>query len=73
VSLNLTNFPQTPFEDIWSTVAQEAARLGTSIASSQLIGFVPQRAYTQAPGFFRRAENFDESRILENRIAQLIK
>jgi len=33
-----------------------------------LIGFVPQRAYEQAPDFFWRADNFDESRVLENRI-----
>ncbi len=45
----------------------------TSVASSQLIGFVPQRAFEQAPEFFQRAENFDESRILETRIAELLK
>lgn len=73
VSINFTNFAQTQFDKIWDTVAQEAARLGTSIASAQLIGFVPRRAYQQAPGFFESAENFDRWRILENRIAQLLK
>ncbi|HEV1285136.1 MAG TPA: glutamate formimidoyltransferase [Bryobacteraceae bacterium] len=73
VSINFTNFAKTPFDEIWDAVAQGAARLGTSVASSQLVGFVPLRAYAQSPGFFQRAENFDESRILENRIAQLIK
>jgi glutamate formiminotransferase len=73
LSMNFTNFAQTPFDEIWIAVCREAARLGTSAASSQLIGFVPQRAYEAAPGFFERAENFDRSRVLENRIAQLIK
>jgi glutamate formiminotransferase len=73
VSMNFTNFAETPFDEIWEAVAREAARLGTSIASSQLIGFVPRRAYELAPAFFQHAENFDESRILETRIAQLIK
>jgi glutamate formiminotransferase len=73
VSINFTNFAKTPFDEIWEAVVQEAARLGTRVASSQLVGFVPRRAYAQSPGFFQRAENFDESRILENRIAQLIK
>jgi glutamate formiminotransferase len=54
-------------------VVREAVRLGTSVASSQLIGFVPLRAFEQAPAFFKRAENFEESRILEARIAQLLK
>jgi glutamate formiminotransferase len=73
VSMNFVNFSETPFDRIWDSVAQEAARLGTSVASSQLIGFVPQGAYEQAPTFFEHAENFDQSRVLENRIAQLIK
>jgi glutamate formiminotransferase len=73
VSLNFTNFAETPFDEIWSAVSHQAGQLGTSVASSQLVGFVPRRAYAQAPDFFQRAENFEESRILENRIAQLIK
>jgi glutamate formiminotransferase len=73
VSMNFVNFAETPFHRVWDAVAGEAALLGTSVASSQLIGFVPRRAFDQAPDFFRRAENFDESRILETRIAQLLK
>lgn len=73
VSMNFVNFSETPFDEVWDTVAREAATLGASIASSQLIGFIPQRAYEQAPAFFKRAENFDQSRVLENRIAQLLK
>jgi glutamate formiminotransferase len=73
VSMNFVNFAETPFDKVWDAVVQEAALLGTTIASSQLIGFVPRRAFEQAPDFFRRADNFDESRILENRIAQLLK
>jgi glutamate formiminotransferase len=73
VSINFVNFVETSFDDVWAAVVQEAARRGTSIASSQLIGFVPRRAYQLAPEFFRRAENFNESRILETRVAQLVK
>ena len=73
VSMNFVNFPETSFDKVWEAVVQEAALLGTTVASSHLIGFVPMRAYEQAPGFFQRAENFDESRVLENRIAQLLK
>jgi glutamate formiminotransferase len=73
VSINFVNFVETSFDDVWDAVIRQAAQLGTSIASSQLIGFVPRRAYEQAPEFFQRAENFNESRILETRIAQLVK
>jgi glutamate formiminotransferase len=73
LSMNFVNFAATRFDQVWDAVVHEAARLGTSVRSSQLIGFVPQRAFEQAPDFFKRAENFDESRILETRIAQLLK
>jgi glutamate formiminotransferase len=73
VSMNFVNFAETPLDQVWDAVVQEVAILGAKVASSQLIGFVPRRAFEQAPDFFRRAENFDESRILETRIAQLVK
>ena len=53
--------------------ANEAIRLGTAVASCELIGLVPQRAFDMAPGFFRRAANFNESRIIEVRIRQLLQ
>jgi glutamate formiminotransferase len=73
VSMNFVNFDQTPFDDVWQTVVDEAAKHGASVLASQLIGFVPKKAYDRAPAFFERAEKFDKSRILENRIASLIK
>ena len=73
VSMNFVNFADTPFDEVWDAVVREAARLGTSVASSQLIGFVPRRAFERAPEFFQRAEKFAESRILETRIADLLK
>jgi glutamate formiminotransferase len=73
VSINFVNFAETPFDAVWDAVEKEAAHLGTSIASSQLIGFAPQRAFDLAPRFFEHAENFNSSRILEIRIGQLLK
>ncbi len=71
VSMNLTNFENTPLDRVYAAVAEEAARLGTRVESSQLIGFVPRRAFERYPAFFRRAENFIESRVIETRIAEL--
>ena len=73
VSINFVNFAETPFAQVWGAVAREAALLAVGVACSELIGFIPRRAFDQAPEFFGRAENFNESRILENRIAQLLK
>jgi glutamate formiminotransferase len=73
VSMNLTNFTEIPLDRLYDTVREEAERMGTAIASSELIGFVPQQAYDKAPEFFRRTRGFDESRIVEVRIAQLLQ
>ncbi|MCU1335040.1 MAG: glutamate formiminotransferase [Bryobacterales bacterium] len=73
VSMNLTNFAEIPLERVFDTIAVSAREHGTEAASSQIIGFIPRRAYEAAPEFFRRAENFEESRILETRIEQLLR
>jgi glutamate formiminotransferase len=63
VSMNLTNFAETPLDRVYEAIANEAG-----ILSSQLVGFIPRRAYDAAPDFFRHAENFDESRVIENQL-----
>jgi len=72
VSMNLTNFAETPLEQVFDAIASAARQHGTEAAAGEIIGFVPRRAYEMAPEFFQRAENFEESRILETRIAELL-
>ena len=72
VSMNLTDFKQIALDELYSAIEQEAARLGTSIDSSELIGFIPRAALEKAPAFFRRIRGFDESRVIEGRIRQLL-
>jgi glutamate formiminotransferase len=66
--MNLTNFAEVPLDQLYQTIQEEAARRGTSIAESELIGFVPKAAFEKSPEFFRRTRGFDESRIIENRL-----
>jgi glutamate formiminotransferase len=73
VSMNLTNFEQTPLDRLYDTIAAAARELGTEAVAGEIIGFIPRRAYQSAPDFFHKAENFEESRILETRIAQLLR
>ena len=70
VSMNLTNFAATPLEEVYESIRAAARERGTDVAASEIIGFIPRRAFEMAPEFFRRAENFDESRILETRISR---
>jgi glutamate formiminotransferase len=73
VSMNLTNFAGIPLDELYAAVEAEAARLGTAIAESELIGFIPRAAFEQSPAFFERIHGFNESRIIETRIGQLLQ
>jgi len=73
VSMNLTNFAGIALDDLYAAVEAEAARLGTAIAESELIGFIPRAAYERSPAFFDRIRGFNQERIIENRIAQLLQ
>lgn len=73
VSMNLTNFAAIPLDDLYAAVEAEAGRLGTAIAESELIGFIPRAAFEQSPAFFQRIRGFNESRIIETRIGQLLQ
>ncbi len=44
VSMNLTDFEQTPLRQVYEAVAQQAAARGVSIAGTQIVGLIPQRA-----------------------------
>ena len=72
VSMNLTNFAETPLDQVYETIAAAAREHGSEAVAGEIIGFIPRRAYEMAPEFFRHAENFSESRILETRIQQLL-
>ncbi len=72
VSMNLTDFANTPLDAVFAAIEEGAEELGLKVRAGEMIGFVPLQAYTMAPGFFRRAANFNDSRIIETRIGQLL-
>ncbi len=69
VSMNLTDFEQTPIARVFEVVKREAARYGVVPLSSEIIGLIPKKALEQAAEWFLQVENFDSSMILENRLA----
>jgi glutamate formiminotransferase / formiminotetrahydrofolate cyclodeaminase len=69
VSMNLTDFEQTPIHRVFEFVKREAARYGVVPTSSEIVGLIPKLALEQAAEWFLQVENFDSSLILENRLA----
>ncbi|MGB6975179.1 MAG: glutamate formimidoyltransferase [Terracidiphilus sp.] len=72
VSMNLTDFEQTPMHRVFELVKREAARHGAISVSSEIVGLVPKAALEQAAEWFLQVENFDSSLILENRLAAVM-
>ena len=67
--MNLTDTDQTPITRVFDAVSREAGRYGVAVASSEVIGLVPQKALDQAAVPLLKIENFNPSMILENRLA----
>jgi glutamate formiminotransferase/formiminotetrahydrofolate cyclodeaminase len=72
VSMNLTDFEQTPIHRVFEYVKREAARYGVAPVSSEIVGLIPKKALEQAAEWFLQVENFDSSLILENRLTAVM-
>jgi len=72
VSMNLTDFEQTPVHRVFELVKREAARYGVAPVSSEIVGLIPKKALEQAAEWFLQVENFDSSLILENRLSAVM-
>lgn len=72
VSMNLTDFEQTPIHRVFEFVKREAARYGVMPLSSEIVGLIPKLALEHAAEWFLQVENFDSSLILENRLAAVM-
>jgi glutamate formiminotransferase len=69
VSMNLTDFEQTPIARVFESVRREAARYGLAPVSSEIVGLIPKKALESAAEWFLQIENFNSALILENRLA----
>jgi glutamate formiminotransferase/formiminotetrahydrofolate cyclodeaminase len=72
VSMNLTDFEQTPVHRVFEVVKREAERYGVVPVSSEIVGLIPKLALEQAAEWFLQVENFDSTLILENRLAAVM-
>src|SRR5207249_3308487 len=72
VSMNLTNYEETPVHVAYEAVKAEAAKHGVEVQSSEVIGLIPEAAVAQVAGHYLKLENFSMSQILEARMAQVM-
>jgi glutamate formiminotransferase len=69
VSMNITDFHQTPMARVHAAVSQIAARHGVTIGEGEVIGLIPEEAYEPNAEWVRQTLQFDpEQKVLERRL-----
>jgi len=69
VSINMTDFEQTPLHRVFEMVKREAERYGVAIVGSEIVGLIPKKALELTADFYLQLENFTAAQVLENRLA----
>lgn len=68
VSMNLTNFRDTPIARVVEFIRREAARYGVGVHHSELVGLIPQEALVDAAVWYAQLDQFSPDQILESRL-----
>ena len=68
VSINLTDFEQTPLHRVFESAEREAEARGCAVIGSEIVGLVPRKAVEMSPESFLLLENFSPAQVLENRL-----
>jgi glutamate formiminotransferase/formiminotetrahydrofolate cyclodeaminase len=70
VSMNLTNFHETPLARVVEFIRREAQRYGVTVHHSELVGLIPQEALVDAAVWYTQLDQFSPEQILESRLYQ---
>ena len=68
VSMNLTNFRETPIARVVEFIRREAQRYGVGIHHCELVGLIPQEALVDAAVWYTQLDAFSPEQILESRL-----
>ena len=68
VSMNLTNFHQTPIYRVVEVIRSEAVYYGVAVHHSELVGLIPGEALNNAAAWYLQINDFNPAQVLENRL-----
>ena len=68
VSMNLTDFHQTPIHLVVEMIRREASRYGVMISHTELVGMAPQQALLDVAAWYLQLDSFNSDLVLENRL-----
>ena len=68
VSMNLTNYKETPIPVVVEAIRKEAQGYGVGIHNSELVGLIPQEAMIQTAVWYTQMELFSPEQVLEQKM-----
>lgn len=68
VSMNLVNYQKTPIFRVFEMIQSEAARWGTRVTSSEIVGLTPAKSLYDVAEHFLRLERFSVGQVLEEKL-----
>jgi glutamate formiminotransferase len=70
VSMNLTDYHQTPMHRVLELIRAEAAYYGLTVTHSEVVGLLPAEALLNAAQFYLQLRGFSPDQVLEDRLAE---
>ncbi len=70
VSMNMTNYVETPLYRALEMVRSEARRYGVTVTGSEIVGLVPLDALVQSSAYYMGLEDFSAEQILEVKLGE---
>ena len=70
VSMNLTDYHQTPVHVAFEAVKRAAALKGVAVLKSELVGLIPQEALAQTEGHDLQVDSLTHTQTVEHRLGQ---
>lgn len=71
VSMNLTDFTQTPIQTVFDRIVGEATKAGVEVLESEIVGLIPEAALAATSPAVLRLHEFSDNQILERRLAEI--
>ncbi len=68
VSMNMTDYTQTPLARTVELIRREAARYGATITRTELVGLIPQAALVDSAQWYLQLDGLKPEQVLENRL-----
>lgn len=70
VTMNMTDYRQTPLHRVAEAIRAEAGRYGVSIVESEIVGIAPAEALLDAAKWYLGLRRFSDEQVLENRLSE---